>query len=353
MKELTFKKVVIPILWIAGVCALGYLLYLISEVLIILIISILLAFIFEPFVTILENKGLNRIASISAAFASAAVIIYLIFSYLVPNLIFQMNQFVNMIRVISFHERIIAFEKVIHNYLPFFALGELSKRIEEFISSGIMSSVDKISSIVSSIISIMLLVVIVPFITFFILRDNKIIMRGLLQIVPNNYFEISYWIMKKVTIQLGRYVRGWIFDAAFVGIACGTGYYIIGVKNALPLGLISGLGHLVPYLGPIVGGIPAIIISVIQYGDFSQLPSIILMIIIVYTIDNGLVQPFVFSKSVGLHPLIIIFFILIGDQLFGVIGVLLAIPTATVIKTLAKEIYFALKNYKIAKLGLK
>ena len=100
-------------------------------------------------------------------------------------------------------------------------------------------------------------------------------------------------------------------------------------ENALPLGLISGLGHLVPYFGPIIGGIPAIVISVIQYGDFSHVPSIILMILIVYIIDNGLVQPYVFSKSVDMHPLIIIFLILIGSQLFGVIGMLLAIPTAT------------------------
>lgn len=74
------------------------------------------------------------------------------------------------------------------------------------------------------------------------------------------------------------------------------------------------------------------------------------MILIVYIIDNGIVQPYVYSKSVDMHPLIIILLILIGSQLFGVLGMLLAIPTATVFKTLVKEIYFALKNYKIAKM---
>jgi len=350
MKELTFKKVVTSILWVAGGCLLLYLLYLISEVLIIFIISILLAFVFQPFVSMLENKGLNRVTSIIAAFTSTGIIIYLAFSFLVPSFVYQMGQFASMLQAIPVHERIQTIEKEIHNFLPFFTLGELSKRFEQFISSGIISSFDKITSLLSSIISIVILVVIVPFITFFLLKDSKILMRGLLQIVPNNYFEMSYWIMKKVAIQLGRYVRGWVFDATFVGIACGLGYYIIGVKNALPLGLISGLGHLVPYFGPVIGGVPAIVISVIQYGDFSHVPSIILMILIVYIIDNGVVQPYVFSKSVDMHPLIIIFIILIGSQLFGVIGMLLAIPTATVFKTLVNEIYFAFRNYKIAKL---
>jgi putative permease len=350
MKDFTFKNIVTLLLWVAGGCVLLYLLYLISTVLIIFIISVLLAFIYQPFVSMLEKKGLNRGAAILSAFALTGLAVYFTISFLAPDFLYQIDQFAAMVRVISLHDRMLAIEKEIHNFLPFFAVGQLTKRFEGFISHGIMSSFDQITPFLLNIFSIVILVVIVPFITFFILKDSKIIMRGMLQVVPNNYFEISYWIMKKVAVQLGRYVRGWIFDAVFVGIACGLGYYIIGVKNSLPLGLISGAGHLVPYFGPIIGVIPAIVISVIQYGDFSHVPSIIIMILIVYMIDNGFIQPYVYSKSVDMHPLIIILLILIGSQLLGVLGMFLAIPTATVFKTLVKEIYFALKNYKIAKL---
>ncbi len=350
MTEIISKKILKPFIWFAGIVILLYLFYLISEVLIILAFSILLAFILEPFVSMLEKKGIDRLPSTILVFASIMVLFYLLISYLVPNLILQMKQFTSTLQVISLHEQILSIEKVIYQYLPFFTLGELSKRFEEFIRSGIINSIDKLYSVLTSIISIVILVVIIPFITFFLLKDSKIILHGILQVLPNNYFEMSYWIIKKVTIQLGRFVRGWIFDAAFVGIACGFGYYILGIKNALPLGLISGLGHLVPYFGPIIGGIPAIIISIIQYGNFSQVPFIVLMILIVYVIDNGFVQPYVFSKSVDMHPIIIILLILIGSQLFGVIGMLLAVPFASVVRTAAKEIYFAFKNYKIARL---
>jgi len=118
----------------------------------------------------------------------------------------------------------------------------------------------------------------------------------------------------------------------------------------LPLGMISGLGHLIPYLGPIIGGIPAAIISIIQYGDLSHIPYIILVLSIIYTLDNGFVQPYVFAKSVDMHPIIIILLIIAGSQLFGLLGMLLAVPTAAVIRTLMKEIYFAFKNYKIARI---
>ncbi len=75
-----------------------------------------------------------------------------------------------------------------------------------------------------------------------------------------------------------------------------------------------------------------------------------IVISIIYAIDNGFVQPYVFSRSVEMHPIFIILLIIAGGQLFGVLGMLLAVPTATVIKTAAKETYYALKNYKIAKL---
>ena len=129
----------------------------------------------------------------------------------------------------------------------------------------------------------------------------------------------------------------------------GFGVYFIVVPNALPLGVIAGLGHLIPYFGPVIGGIPAIIVSIVQYGDLSQVPLILLIVLITYTFDNGFVQPSVFGKSVDMHPIVIILLIISGGILFGLMGMLLAVPVATVIKTLSKEIYFALKNYKIAK----
>ena len=166
--------------------------------------------------------------------------------------------------------------------------------------------------------------------------------------MPNKYFEMAYWIIKKVSLTLGLFVRAWIFDATFVGTLIGFGFFLIGVPNALPLGVIAGLGHLIPYFGPIIGGVPAIIISIMS-GDTSQIPLIIIIVLGVYAIDNGFVQPIVFGKSVDIHPILIILLIIAGSQLFGLIGMLLAVPVATVIKTMAKEIYYAFKNYRIAR----
>lgn len=346
----SFKNFGYIILLLIGVILSLYLIYLLSTLFVIIAVSVLLAFIFDPFVKQLEKEGFSRLAATLVVFVVVSFLLYIGISFFVPKFVTQLNQLIGALQVYSIQDQIVSFEKQIHNYLPFFKIGDLSKRIEEFISTGMLNSVDQLSSIFTSIVSIVAILIIVPFITFFLLKDSRIIQKSIIHFMPNKYFEVTYWILKKVNVQLGRFVRGWIFDAAFVGISCGLGYYFIGINNALPLGVISGLGHLVPYFGPIIGGVPAAIFSIIQYGDLSHVPFIFFLLLGVYALDNGFVQPYVFAKSVDMHPIVIILLVITGSQLMGVIGMLLAVPIASVLKTAAQEIYYAVKNYKIARL---
>jgi predicted PurR-regulated permease PerM len=350
MTEISQKKIFKFLLWFVGIIIFFLLVYLLSDLIIIISIAILLAFIFDPFVKILEREGFDRLTGTLMTLIGFGLLLYLILSFIIPKFAYQMNQLIITVKEYSIHEQLAIVEREIYKFIPFFNPGDLTKKFEQFISQQIVGSFDQITTLLSGIVSIVAILLIVPFITFFILKDSQKIFKSIIDIFPNNYFEMSYWILKRITAQLARFVRGWVFDAAFVGIFCGLGFYFIGIENALPLGVIAGLGHLVPYLGPLIGGIPAIIISVIQFGDFSHVPFILLLIITVYAFDNGIIQPYVFSKSVNMHPIVIILLIIAGSQLFGILGMLLAIPTATVIRTAAKEIYFVFKNYKIAKI---
>lgn len=338
------------LLLVLSVLSLFYLSFLLINVLVLIAISVLLGFIFAPFVRILEGKGFTRTVSTFIVFLIVGILFYFGLSFVIPKFFFQMDQVIASLKDFSLNEELNDLEKKILGVFPLFNKGELAKKVQGIISTSFNDAINHITQYVSSIVSIAAFLVIVPFITFYLLKDSAYIHKGLIHVVPNKYFEMSYWILKRITLQLGRFVRGWIFDAVFVGVAIGFGFYFIGLPNALPLGVIAGIGHLIPYFGPIIGGIPAILLSIMQTGDLSQVPLIMMIVALTYTLDNGFVQPYVFSKSVDMHPIIIILLIIIGGELFGLIGMLLAVPTATVIKTAATEIYFALKNYSIAKL---
>jgi len=349
MTESSYNSPLKILLWIAAVILFLYLVYLLTEILIMFALAILLALIFAPFVSFIEGRGFNRLTSTLIVFAVFGLIIYFSLSVIIPKLIYQMNQLIGLLQGFSLAEEIQSVETVMLHYLPFFEPGSISARIETFVTSLLMNAAEGITSLLSSVISVIAVLVIVPFITFFLLKDNRKILQGVLQALPNKYFEMSYYILKKVTMRLGLFVRAWIFDATFVGVMIGFGFYFVGIPNALPLGVIAGLGHLIPYFGPVIGGVPAIIVSIVQYGNLSQVPLIVFVVLLTYTFDNGFVQPYVFGKSVDMHPIAIILLIISGGILFGLIGMLLAVPVATVVKTFAKEIFFAKKNYKIAR----
>jgi len=349
MPDSSYKKIIKPLLWIASIALLFYLFYALIEIILVVSISILLAFIFAPFISVLEAKGFNRLSATLITLVVFGLLIYFSLSIIIPKLVLQMNQLITALQGFSFEKEMDSIEQSVLKYLPFLHQGDLTGRAEEFISSQLINFFDRISDVLSSIFSVIAILVIVPFITFFLLKDSRTILQGILQMVPNKYFEMSYYVLKKVTLQLGLFVRAWIFDATFVGVMIGFGFYFIGIPNALPLGVIAGLGHLIPYFGPVIGGVPAIIVSIVQYGDLSQVPLILFVVLLTYTFDNGFVQPYVFGKSVDMHPIVIILLIISGGTLFGLMGMLLAVPVATVIKTFIKEIYFAKKNYKIAR----
>jgi predicted PurR-regulated permease PerM len=347
MKEFSLNKTGKIILLTVGIIIILYLLYFFSEIIIILAVSILISLILDPIINFIERKGISRLLSTLIVFAAFSTLIYFGLSYIIPRLTQQINSLEVSLKTISLQEQIYIFENKIIQYLPFIHQGTISTKLEALITSSIENALNEITNILSNIFSIIALIVIIPFTTFFIVKDKAKIYKGILNILPNKYFEISYWVLKRISIELGKYVRGWVIDAAFVGTACAIGFSIIGIDHALPLGVIAALGHLVPYFGPVIGGIPALIISIIQFGDLSALPFIILVVLIIYFLDNGFVQPLVISKSVDMHPLIIILLIVAGSQLMGILGMLLAVPTVTVIRTASKEIYFAFKNYKI------
>lgn len=324
-----------------------YISYLFIDLIFLVIISLLIAFIFNPVVTFLETHGMKRFLAVLIVFSLIGVLVVLGISFMIPKIVKQFNLLASVITKENINRLILQIQAGISDYIPFIDAADFATKTEQFVSTFFLTSVNNFTQIIGGIVSALAIIIIVPFITFFLLKDNKKIVKGIVNLVPNKYFEFSFYVIDKISKQLGKYVRGWILDAFIVGFLSGVGLWILGIKNSATIGLIAGIGHLIPYFGPVIGGLPAILISVLQFGDLSKLPEIVIMFTIIYSSDSGYIQPNIFSKTTDFHPLLIILLILMGGQLLGILGMLLAVPTATVLKTAAKEIYFGYKNYKI------
>ncbi len=218
-----------------------------------------------------------------------------------------------------------------------------SLKVRALIDSGISSAGKNIAATAGSMFSFL----IIPFVVYFALAEGDRASKKLLERVPNKYFEMTLNVVDKIQKDLIGYLRGWILDSVIVGVINIIGYYLIGVNYPLLLGVIAGISNLIPYVGPFVGVIPAILVGATQTGDLSMAAPIIILLLTVQTIDNIIIQPLCFSKTVDLHPLTVIVVLIVGNQLLGVLGMLLAIPVYTILKVTAVESYWGLKHYRI------
>jgi putative permease len=200
---------------------------------------------------------------------------------------------------------------------------------------------------IPNMVSVIMVAVIIPFVVFFLLKDGRNMKKQFISYVPNRYFEMTLNVLHKIDMQLGGYLRGQFIEAFVIGLLAVIALGILQVKYFTIIGMVAGLANMVPYVGPVAGAVPAIIVTLANDGDPMKLVYIVIAFAIVQLIDNILVQPLVLSKSVNLHPLVIVFAVLIGGQFFGLLGMLLAVPTAGIIKVTFMELYNAIRKYHL------
>ncbi|WP_438969417.1 AI-2E family transporter [Nonlabens sp.] len=191
------------------------------------------------------------------------------------------------------------------------------------------------------------------FIAFFLLKDSRLLLEGILVFSKKGTEGQFLRAFTKIKQLLSRYFIGLVLQVTILFVLYSIILFIVGVENAIIIAFFCALLNLVPYLGPAIGYVlmSAFVISDHLGSDFSDviLPELIIVFIgygIVQTIDNFANQPLIFGKSVKSHPLEIFIIILIAGIVFGILGLVLAVPTYTAIKVISKEF---LSEYKIVK----
>lgn len=192
-------------------------------------------------------------------------------------------------------------------------------------------------------------VLVIPFVAFFFLKDGSQIRRSLLRLVPNRYFELTLMLMEKIESNIGRYFRALSIQVLAVATVAGILLYIVGLEYAIAVGVFTGLANTIPYFGPFMGFLAGTLVGVVQTGNFSLVPGVIIAMVLTQVADNAIFQPYIFSKAARTHPLLILFAVLIGAQLAGIVGMLVAIPVLTILRVTVEQLLWSLRNYRILK----
>lgn len=193
------------------------------------------------------------------------------------------------------------------------------------------------------------LMVIVPLFTFFFLRDGRKIMRSCVALAPNRHFEMIRDLSYLISRQLAHFIRGRIIEAIIVGLIITAGLSLTDIRYAPMLGIFAGVTNLIPYIGPIIGMVPGILIAFVDLGAGGQFWWIVILYILIaqILIDNFILIPVLISRVSNLHPLLVFFAIIVGGKFYGIIGMIIGVPIVSIIKITLLEIRAYRRTFRL------
>ena len=313
-----------------------------------LFIGLLIAWLFDPFVKWLEGKKIKRIWGAIITYLIIFLILYLILSSLIPILIDQVKEMLRMMPYVF--SKVKDWATDIFKYIESNGAFDVSKLKKEFFISieNVASDItvtmpSNFLSFVSNMLSFFGTFILGLIIGFFLIvnSDNS---NKLFYFIPKKYREGTEVILDRINTSLRSYVKGAVIDSLLIFVLSSVGLWICGLKAPLLFGLFCGLTNVIPYAGPYIGGIPAVVVGFTQSpmtGIFS-----LIVIAVIQFLEGNFLQPLIMAKTTKLHPVTILLGLLVFGHFFGIIGMLISTPLIATVKTVFE---FYNDRYKLIK----
>jgi putative permease len=302
------------------------------------LLGFVITFTFKPIVNYFERKGLGRTTSVLIPFLVSGLIMGVGSSVLIPKLSEQISTLQTEIPkyATSITELTKKNSTKINKIVSQFSNINFSEEVLNWVQK---NSTDLASSIPNWISTALSTLILAPFFAFFMLKDGREWSRKLLGLVPNNLFELSLNLHFQIIQQMGGFIRARFLESALVGDIVWLGLYFLNFPYALFLAILAGVTNIIPYVGPIIGAVPAIAIALANQNSTFLVALIGGIYVLAQVLDMLLVIPLVVAKIVDLHPVTVVIVIIIGGQVMGILGMIISIPVASILKLTFIEFY--------------
>ena len=324
--------------------ALTWLFYQLMPILTPFIIATLLAYLADPIVDRLETTKISRIVAILIVFFVLSIMMLLVFFMAIPSLMEQ-----TVLLLDKLPDYALKAQSVLLSWLALVGISmpSLDTDLLQYVLTNYKAEVSYLAnSIVTSatqsgatILQWLINIVLIPVLTFYLLRDWDKLKAKFNRMLPPRYADRVTRLLTECDTVLAAFMRGQLMVMLALAILYTIGLAIIGIEASLLLGMIAGIVSFVPYLGLIVGIVLAGTVAFFQFYEWWPVLMVIALFGIAQIIEALLLTPRFVGERVGIHPVFVIFSVLAGGQLFGFIGVLLALPVAAVMMVLLRDMY--------------
>lgn len=296
------------------------------------IIAAVISYLLNPIVERFEKRGFRRIL--------AVLFVYFIFLFIILGLSFGLiPKLVKEIGILI--EHMPEYSEQVQSVIKKFQDGYINSKLPEslkdildeniiLLQSVILMVLQNIASGIIDVFSQIFYIVIVPVITFYLLKDKDYFKTQLIMLLPKAKRKKYLLLFRDIDNVFGRYIRGQIIVASFVGVFTTIALVTIKVKYAIVLGIFAGVSNIIPYFGPFIGLIPTILFALLDSPAKAMYAAG--AFILIQQVESGFLTPKIIGKSVGIHPVYVILSLIIGGKFFGVLGLIIAVPVLAAIK---------------------
>jgi predicted PurR-regulated permease PerM len=316
------------------------------------ILAVVLAYVLDPLVDRLERRGLSRSVAVLALILPSVGLLALLLFVFVPAAFEAVGELLGLTPVLF--ERLgdwyeASQERLLKIDVPFFDGAEIvaelravdADRVVAFLqerqaafTTYLWEGVLGLGRGLGSALAILGYVVLTPVLSYYLIRDWDQVIERVLGLIPPGHREAVVSFGTGCDQLVSSYMRGQLTVAAVIGLLTGVGFTLLNFPYAASLGLVAGVFSIVPYLGVIITLIPAIFIALVSGNVVLSLVKVAVLFGVVQLLDQSVISPRIVGDSVGIHPVWVVLAMTMGGYFFGVVGLLVAVPAAAIIKML-------------------
>ncbi|GIP31439.1 AI-2E family transporter [Paenibacillus sp. J2TS4] len=307
-----------------------------SAVLAPFVIAMIISYVLNPVVTLLNHRKVPRTIAVLLIYAVFITSLVVIMMNLIPVFVTQLAELNEHIPQMTMKAESMMMTLNDHPLLPDSIREGIYNSLnkwEDAISTAISDYINRIGST----INMLFVAFIVPFVAFYILKDFKLIERGVITIVPKGHRRPTVKLLRDIDQALGNYIRGQFIVCLIVGLLAYIGYWIIDMPYPLLMASVVAVFNIIPYLGPFFGAAPAILMAATV--SWKMVLYVVIVNTAVQILEGNVISPQVVGRTLHMHPLSIIFALLVGGELAGIIGLILAVPLFAVLKVIIQHIF--------------
>lgn len=305
------------------------------------IIAVIVSYVLNPVVNLLHHRRVPRTIAVLLIYAIFILTGTVAVMNLIPMFVAQLNELNEHLPQFTMRAQQFIVKLNDDSILP--------ESVRIGIQNGILMAEQQLAEMITGFINrigttlnAVFVAFIVPFLAFYIMKDLQLIERTVLTFVPDHHRKRTVRMVTDIDKALGNYIRGQFIVCVIVGLLAYIGYWLIDIPYPLLLAAVVGLFNIIPYVGPFFGAAPALIVAATV--SFEMVLLVALVNTICQILEGNVISPQVVGRSLHLHPLLIIFALLVGGEIGGIVGLILAVPVFAVIKVIVHHVLLYWKH---------